>query len=164
MKPTLFWKILGAFWLTIILAQASTLFIFAAYTHWGRDVREAIIAQRSERERTAQIVLKYGGRPALDEMAAGWPKDARAGMRISTDPAGRPKVVLPPPPPPRSLFLFPLMPLAILFAASLLLSAALAANLARPISQLRNGLRDFAKGDLAVRLTAAMGRRRDEIA
>ncbi len=164
MKPTLFWKILGAFWLTIILAQTSTLLIFAAYTHWGRDVRSAIVAQRSERERTAQIVLKYGGRPALNEVAAAWPKEARAGLQVSQDPAGRLKVVLPPPPPPNSLFLFPLLPLAAFFAASLLLSAALAANLARPISQLRNGLREFARGDLGVRLTGGMGRRRDEIA
>src|ERR1700748_3774770 len=109
MKPTLFWKILGAFWLTIILAQASTLLIIGAYTHWGRDVRSAIIAQRSERERTAQIILKYGGRLMRDKVPAGWPKDARAGLRIATDAAGQPKVVLPPPPPPNSLLFFPLL-------------------------------------------------------
>jgi two-component system OmpR family sensor kinase len=56
------------------------------------------------------------------------------------------------------------LPLAVLFAASLLFSAALAANLARPVSRLRDGFRKMAQGDLAVRLTAGMGRRRDEIA
>ena len=68
MKPTLFWKILGAFWLTIILAQTSTLLVFAAYTHWGRDVRNAIVAQRNERILTAQVALKYGGTTTLN-----WP-------------------------------------------------------------------------------------------
>jgi len=58
----------------------------------------------------------------------------------------------------------PLWPPAILFIASLVLSALLAVNLARPVSQLRDGLRKLAKGDLDVRLTAGMGRRRDEIA
>jgi two-component system OmpR family sensor kinase len=40
----------------------------------------------------------------------------------------------------------------------------LAAYLARPVSRLRDGFRKLAKGELGVRLTAGMGRRRDEIA
>ena len=162
MKPTLFWKILGAFWLAIILAQVSILLLFAAYTHWGRDVRNAIVAQRNERLLTAQVALKYGGRPALDEVVATWPKDARAGLRVSQAPGGQFKVAAAPPPNAFTLFAF--WPPAILFAATLLLSALLAANLARPVSQLRDGFRKLTKGDLDTRLTAGMGRRRDEIA
>jgi two-component system OmpR family sensor kinase len=162
MKPTLFWKILGAFWLTIIIADVSSLLVFGAYTHWGRDIRAAIAAQRTERVRTAQVVLKYGGRPALNEVVATWPPDARAGLQVSQGPAGQFQVTVPPPPNP--LTFIPLLGPAILLLASLLLSALLAANLARPVSQLRDGLRKLAKGDLDVRLTAGMGRRRDEIA
>ena len=162
MKPTLFWKILGAFWLTIILANVSSLLVFGAYTHWGRDVRDAITAQRSERLLTAEVALKYGGRPAMDQVVATWPKEARARLQVSRAPNGQTVLALPNP--RGSLSFFPLLPLTILLAASLLLSAALAANLARPISQLRNGLRELARGDLGVRLIAGMGRRRDEIA
>jgi two-component system OmpR family sensor kinase len=162
MKPTLFWKILGAFWLTLVLANASDLLIVAAYTHWGRDIRDAIAAQRNERLLTAQVVLKYGGRPALDEVAATWPKDMRAGLQVTQGPDGQFRVAVPPPPNPLPLVV--IWPPIILFAASLLLSAMLAVNLARPISQLRDGFRKLARGDLDVRLTAGMGRRRDEIA
>ena len=162
MKPTLFWKILGAFWLTIILANVSSLLVFGAYTHWGRDVRDAIAAQRSERLLTAEVALKYGGRPAMDQVVATWPKEARARLQVSRAANGQTLLALPS---PRGFpSFFPLLPLTILLAASLLLSAALAANLARPISQLRNGLRELARGDLGVRLIAGMGRRRDEIA
>ncbi len=60
--------------------------------------------------------------------------------------------------------MIPLWPIAVVFGAGLLLSAALAAYLARPVSRLRDGLRKLAQGDLGVRLTSGMGRRRDEIA
>lgn len=162
MKPTLFWKILAAFWSAILLASVSNILIFAVYTHWGRDVRDAFVAQRDERLHTAQIALKYGGRAALDEVVATWPKAARARLRVTQGPAAQPALALAPPPSPWTLI--PLWPLAIWFGASLLLSALLAVNLARPVSQLRDGFRKLAKGDLDVRLTAGMGRRRDEIA
>jgi two-component system OmpR family sensor kinase len=162
MRPTLFLKILAAFWLTIILANVSDILIFAAYTHGGRDVRDAIVAAQTERQHSAEVAFKYGGRPALDQLVATWPKEMRAGMRITQGPAGQPVITVPPPP---SLWgLIPLFPFGVLFAASLLLSAALAVNLARPVSRLRDGFRKLAKGDLGVRLTAGMGRRRDEIA
>ena len=35
MKPTLFWKILLAFWMAIILANVTNLLILASYTHFG---------------------------------------------------------------------------------------------------------------------------------
>jgi two-component system OmpR family sensor kinase len=160
MRPTLFLKILAAFWLTIVLANVSDVLIFAAYTHGGRDVRNAIVAMQNERVRSAEVALKYGGRPALDQVVANWPKEVRATVQIRQGPAGQTVITVPPPP----NFWPLLLPLAVLFAASLLLSAALAAYLARPVSRLRDGFRKLEKGDLGVRLTAGMGRRRDEIA
>jgi two-component system OmpR family sensor kinase len=162
MRPTLFLKILAAFWLTIILANVSDILIFAAYTHGGRDVRDAIVAAQTERQRSAEVALKYGGRPAVEQLVATWPKEVQARVRITQGPAGQAVIAVPPPP---SLWGFiPLFPFAVLFAASLLLSAGLAVNLARPVSRLRDGFRKLAQGDLGVRLTAGMGRRRDEIA
>jgi two-component system OmpR family sensor kinase len=162
MKPSLFLKILAAFWLTIILANVSDVLIFAAYTHGGRDVRDAIAAVQNERQRSAEVAFKYGGRPALDQLVATWPKEMRTRVRITPGPAGQPVITMPPP--PNLLALIPLFPFGVLFAASLLLSAGLAVNLARPVSRLRDGFRKLAQGDLGVRLTAGMGRRRDEIA
>jgi two-component system OmpR family sensor kinase len=160
MRPSLFLKILAAFWLTIILAQVSDVLILAAYTHGGRDVRDAIVAVKNERQRSAEVALKYGGRPALDQVVATWPKEVRATVRVRQGPAGQTVITAPP-----ALNFWPLLlPLAVLFAASLLLSAALAVYLARPVSRLRDGFRKLAQGDLGVRLTAGMGRRRDEIA
>ena len=162
MKPTLFWKILLAFWMAIILANVTNLLILASYTHFGRDVQNAFVAQRVERQRSAEVALRYGGRPALDQVVATWPKEVRARLRITQNPAGQAVVTAPPP-----LNLWPLIglwPIAVVFGAGLLLSAALAAYLARPVSRLRDGLRKLAQGDLGVRLTSGMGRRRDEIA
>ena len=162
MKPTLFWKILLAFWMAIILANVTNLLILASYTHFGRDVQNAFVAQRIERQRSAEVALRYGGRPALDQVVATWPKDVRARLRIAENPAGQ--AVVTAPPPPNLWPLIPLWPIAVVFGAGLLLSAALAAYLARPVSRLRDGLRKLAQGDLGVRLTSGMGRRRDEIA
>lgn len=161
MRPTLFLKILAAFWLTIILANVSDLLIFAAYTHGFRDLRDAIVAVQSERQHSAEVALKYGGRPALDELAGTWPKGLKADVRTAQGGVG--KVVITTPP-ASLLAVIPLFPFGVLFAASLLLSAGLAAYLARPVSRLRDGFRKLARGDLAVRLTSGMGRRRDEIA
>ena len=162
MRPALFWKILLAFWMTTILANISDVLILATSTHFGRDVRDAIVAQQNERQHSAEVALKYGGRPALDQVVATWPKAVRARVQIRQGPAGQTSIIMPP---PLNLWAFvPLWPLGVLFAASLLLSAALAAYLARPVSRLRDGFRKLAHGDLGVRLTAGMGRRRDEIA
>ena len=162
MKPTLLWKILLAFWMAIILANVTNLLILASYTHFGRDVQNAFVAQRIERQRSAEVALRYGGRPALDQVVSTWPKDVRARLRIAENPAGQ--AVVTAPPPPNLWPLIPLWPIAVVFGAGLVLSAALAAYLARPVSRLRDGLRKLAQGDLGVRLTSGMGRRRDEIA
>lgn len=59
---------------------------------------------------------------------------------------------------------FPLWPFWVNFAAGFVVSALLAAYLARPISHLRAGFRSLSFGELGTRLTPRMGRRRDEIA
>jgi two-component system OmpR family sensor kinase len=161
-RPSLFLKILAAFWATFILAQVSDVIILAAETHSFRDVRDAIVAAQNERQRSAEVALKYGGRPAVDEVVASWPRELRAGVRVDRGPGGALTVKVPPPPNILSPIL--LWPLGVMFAASLLLSAGLAAYLARPVSRLRDGFRKLAQGDLGVRLTEGMGRRRDEIA
>jgi two-component system OmpR family sensor kinase len=161
-RPSLFLKILAAFWLTIILANVSDVLIIAAETHGFRDVRDAIVAAQNERQHSAEVALRYGGRPALDQVVASWPKELRAGVRIIRAPGG--EITVRAPPPPNVLSPLLLWPLGVMFAASLLLSAGLAAYLARPVSRLRDGFRKLAKGELGVRLTAGMGRRRDEIA
>lgn len=162
MRPTLFLKILLAFWLAIVLATVSVIAIFLVSTHFGRDLRDTFAEQRNERARAASVALAYGGQLALDQVTATWPAGERARLRITHDAAGKAVITLPPP--PSRIGFVPFWPLVMQFAASLLLSAALAANLARPIRQLRDGFRKLAKGDLDVRLTAGMGRRRDEIA
>lgn len=58
----------------------------------------------------------------------------------------------------------PLIPLLSGFLVSLLCAAGLAWYFAKPIRQLRNGLRSVAEGDLGVRVAKAMGGRRDELA
>ena len=161
-RSSLFLKILAAFWLTQILANVSDVLILAAYTHGGRDVRDAIVAVQNERQRSAQVALKYGGRPALDQVVATWPKGVRATVQVRQGTGGQTVIAVSPP--LNFWALIPLWPLGVLFTASLLLSAALAAYLARPVSRLRDGFRKLEKGDLGVRLTAGMGRRRDEIA
>jgi two-component system OmpR family sensor kinase len=162
MKPTLFWKILGTFWLVIVLLNITDILILTAYPGGARELRGAITAQRNERLLTAQVALKYGGRPAVDQVAATWPKTVRAGLRVTQGSTGQTVLTLAPQPNP--LTLFPWWALATHFAAILVFSALLAANLARPVSQLRDGFRKLSSGDLDVRLTAGMGRRRDEIA
>jgi two-component system OmpR family sensor kinase len=162
MRPSLFLKILAAFWVTIILADLSDVVILAAETHGFRDVRDAVVAAQNERQRSAEVALKYGGRPALNEVIANWPRELRSGVRVTQKPDGKTVVTVPSPPNPLNPIL--LWPFGVLLAASLVLSAALAAYVARPVSRLRDGFRKLAQGDLGVRLTEGMGRRRDEIA
>jgi len=58
----------------------------------------------------------------------------------------------------------PFWPFWVNFGAGLVVSALLAAYLARPIGHLRNGFRSLSFGELGTRLTPRMGGRRDEIA
>ena len=162
MKPTLFLKILAAFWLAIALGTVSIIAIFVVSTHFGRDVRTGFAALRDERLTAARVALQSGGAPALDRVVASWPKDVRDQLTIRRAADGAPSLSFSRPATGPSLV--PFWPLAIQFAASLLLSVLLAANLARPVRHLRDGLRQLAGGELGVRLTSGVGRRQDEIA
>ncbi|CAN7578938.1 ATP-binding protein [Phenylobacterium sp. LjRoot219] len=162
MKPRLFWKILVALALTLALATGGVVLAFAVQTNFGRDIQAIFHQQRAERLRAAAVALRYGGRPALDQVVAAWPAEERARLRLEPQADGTLKPDLPPPRKRGSLL--PAWPLAVQLAASFVFSAALAAYLTRPIGRLRGGFRRLAEGDLKVRLTPGMGRRRDEIA
>jgi len=161
-RPRLFWKIMVAFWVTLALVTAGIVLAFAFQTNFGRNIQAVYDRQRAERLQAATVAMQYGGRPALDQVAAVWPAEQREGLRLQTRPDGTFKVDLPPAEQRRNLL--PYWPLYVQLAASFVFSAALAAYLARPIRRLRGGFRQLAEGDLTVRLTPGMGRRRDEIA
>ena len=85
-----------------------------------------------------------------------------------TQPPGRPRADTPPPPPPgpprppgRSPAVLPILAGLL---ASLVFSALLAAYVSRPIRTLRNALATAGRGVLDVRVAAAIGGRRDELA
>lgn len=67
-------------------------------------------------------------------------------------------------PPPRPGGPFPLLPLATVLLASLLCAALLAAYVARPVRQLRNGFRELRHGNLGARLAPQILQRHDELA
>ena len=160
MKPRLIWKILFAFWLTVVLTAGGVIFIFSLRSDHKVDAKSFLTALRDERVAAASVALHYGGRPALDQITAAWPASDRRSLRIIPDGRGGMRPYLPPPAEPK----FPIWPIAIQVLASLLFSAALGAYLARPIGRLRDGFRRLSLGELGTRLTPGMGRRRDEIA
>ena len=158
MKPRLIWKILIAFWATLLLVGIG---VYFAYLLPSRGQPNFFDRLSAERLRAAAVALHYGGRPALDRVTGAWPADVRARLRVTANPRGEPGLSLQLPVSRPSI---PLWPVGIQFLASLLFSAALGAYLARPIGRLRDGFRRLAEGDLTTRLTPGMGRRRDEIA
>lgn len=162
MKPRLFWKIMVGFWLTLALVTAGIVLVFAFQTNFGRDIQAVFDQQRAERLRSASVAMQYGGRPALNQVVAVWPADERERLQLEMRPDGTFKLDLPPAPRRRNFL--PYWPLGVQLAASFVFAAGLAAYLARPIRRLRGGFRRLAEGDLKVRLTPGMGRRRDEIA
>jgi two-component system, OmpR family, sensor kinase len=162
MKRRLFWKILLGFWATLVLA-AGSIVATVAFQHRGEtDPAQAYRQVHEERAVAANLALKYGGQSALEELAASWPSAQREQLRITHDAAGNTTAMLssdPMPSPPSLMW-----PLAVEFLAGLIFSALLAAYMTRPIDRLRAGFHDLARGRLETRLTASMGRRRDEIA
>lgn len=160
MKPRLIWKILFAFWLTVVLTAGGVIFIFSLRGDHKVDAKTFLTELRAERLTAASVALHYGGRPALAQVTAAWPKDDREHLQLASDGRGGTRLTLPPVREPK----FPIWPVAVQIAASLLFSAALGAYLARPIGRLRDGFRNLAQGELGTRLTPGMGRRRDEIA
>lgn len=161
MKPRLFWKIMVAFWATLAIVTGGIVLAFAFQTDFGRDIQAVFERQRVERLRSASVAMQYGGRPALNQVIATWPEEQRELLQIETRPDGTVRADLPP---AKGRNILPYWPLYVQLAASFVFSAALAAYLARPIRRLRGGFRQLAEGDLKVRLTPGMGRRRDEIA
>jgi two-component system OmpR family sensor kinase len=164
MTPRLLWKIVFTFWGAIALANIAVVLFFTFQTHFGRDVDAMFARQRAERVEAAAVALHYGGRPALDQVTRAWPGDERARLSLTSRPDGRVELALARPKPFQGFPLIVWLPIGVLFTASFLVSAALAAYLARPIGRLRDGFSRLAQGELGVRLTPGMGRRRDEIA
>ena len=188
MKRRLFWKILVGFWLTYLAIAAVVWLIFAAYAPRARQENLAFLRRVGQVQvSSAAAALRAGGRPGLDSLLAAWPAETRAGLKVrrlagAADADPRPlglvsqriqapdgwyrlAYVFTPPPHRGPAWL--IVPAPILFLeviAGLVFSAALAAYLTRPIDTLRGGFERLAAGDLAVRLEADMGRRRDEIA
>jgi two-component system OmpR family sensor kinase len=144
----------------VALTAGGVIFIFSLRNDGKHDAEGFLKALRVERLSAASIALRYGGRPALDQVTAAWTGGDRARLQIIPDGHGGLRLDLPPEPTPK----FPYWPIAIQILASLLFSAALGAYLARPIGRLRDGFRQLAQGELGTRLTPGMGRRRDEIA
>ncbi|HJV07365.1 MAG TPA: ATP-binding protein [Chromobacteriaceae bacterium] len=123
--------------------------------------------------------------PALSPTDPGWAQqwvrtqqgqNFRLVMRLPPPPllpggfllgAGGPPPVAPlargalPPPRPHD---FPWIPLAVGMLVSLIMGALLARYLSRPIRLLQQAFQSVAEGDLAVNLTAQLGRQRDELA
>lgn len=161
MNGRLFWKILGAFWLTLTVAGLCVVVTFMLLTHPRAGSRGLFDQIRTERLQAATVALHHGGRPALTELTSVWSPEDRASLKVVRGADGELKPYIPPPsgPSPWSLW-----PLGVQIAAGLIFSAALAGYLAQPIASLRKGFRELAEGDLGVRLTPGMGRRRDEIA
>jgi two-component system, OmpR family, sensor kinase len=160
MRSRLFWKILAAFWVTVILTVVGVVLIVMLQDRIRGDGKDFWAELRAERLNTARVAFQYGGREAMDKVVAAWPEDERARLRTAENGRGGLVLSLAAPPDPR----FPFGPLAVQLAASLIFSGFLAAYLARPIGRLRDGFRSLAQGDLGTRLRPGMGRRRDEIA
>lgn len=160
MKARLIWKILLAFWATVILTTAGIVFIVTLQSRLRGDPKDFLAELRAERLSAAQVALHYGGRPAMDRIVARWPADERALLRTAPDGRGGMRLSLAPAPNPK----FPWWLLASWVVSSLAFSGLLAAYLAWPIGRLRDGFRRLAQGELSTRLTPGMGRRRDEIA
>lgn len=164
MRSRLFWKVLLAFWLTLALMTAGAVLPFLIQSRGGRDFQEyqVVIAQlQRERLRSAEAALRYGGPRELMRVTASWPAEARSRLQTTRGADGKVRLSMRPIAPRRFL---PFWAIAVQLVAGLIFSAALAAYLAQPIARLRTGFSGLAQGELGLRLTPAMGRRRDEIA
>ena len=188
MKRRLFWKILVGFWITYLAIAVGVWLLFAAYAPTQRAQNLEFLRRVGQMQvSSAALALRTGGQPALDNLLAAWPAGARGNLKIQrlhgpadarSGPVGQVeqvvlasdgwrRIVFNYAPPPRSRAVWFIVPLPVLFVEAvggLLFSAILAAYLTRPIDRLRGGFERLASGDLAVRLEADMGRRRDEIA
>lgn len=95
--------------------------------------------------------------------------DGNRYLLFSARTGGNPAAGSPPPPanrppPPGDARFLPTVPLATALFASLLFAVLLAWYIAKPIRSLRSAFDGVARGNLAIRIAPAMGRRRDELA
>ncbi len=145
----LFWKFLLFIWLGQLAGVLATGTLF-----W------------MEREgKLPHLVIDAGPEPALGHRGER-PPPPFPGNAGFTPPgqAGQEAFGPPRPPGPEPGRGIPIIPLLTGFVVSLICAAGLAWYFAKPIRQLRSGLRAVAEGDLAVRVAEAMGGRRDELA
>jgi len=190
MKRRLFWKILIAFWLTFFAITQGVWLLFEV----GRDRRPppegavARIVAPIMLASAAQLVER-GGPGALDDPSAGLPAEWHGRLQVlpagtrdisgagpTTEPAITRTVTAPDGKryelrytyrePPRRWLHFNTPPelLILGLVGGLVFSGMLAWYMTEPINRLRGGFDRLAHGDLHTRLSAAVGRRRDEIA
>jgi two-component system OmpR family sensor kinase len=88
MKPSLFWKIAGAFWLTLAVATLGIIVGFMIVTHPKPGSPGVFDQIRVEREQAARVALRYGGRPALDAVTASWSPEDRRRLQLVRGPGG----------------------------------------------------------------------------
>ncbi|WP_334186166.1 sensor histidine kinase [Novosphingobium sp.] len=183
----LFWKILLGFLVTFLLMTQAVWLLFAL-----RDDRELPAFLMTEQIGPAVLeaatqALSAGGRPRYEQMARNLPWDQRQRLdllearraspfsgdpedavleRRVRDPSGTEWVLRFRYHRDREPWRFNVPPelLGIGFVAGLLFSAFLAWYLVRPINHLRNGFQRLARGELTVRVSPEIGRRRDEVA
>jgi len=160
MITRLFWKLLIVSWITMALTTASVIVLrieaFTKYTEVSSGS-----ALQAERERAAAVVLQYGGEPALEEVTSLWPADVRKRLQL-TGTAGEKTRVTFQTLPANTVYLH-LPPLVAFLVGWLFFSVALAWYLSRPVSLLRNGLRNLSQGKMETRIASGMGNRREEL-
>lgn len=183
MKRRLFWKILAAFWLTFLAITLAVSVLLdlnrnraeGPGAQMARDMGEVALAAGAQ-------ALASGGPRGLEELRSQLPQRQRQGLALSADPAPSTlpyRQVTGPDgqsytlvwkqtdaggPPGGGMLRVPPELLVLGILGGLAFSAALAWYLIAPIARLRAGFDQLARGDLEVRLTPAIGRRRDEIA
>ncbi|MCJ2181922.1 ATP-binding protein [Novosphingobium sp. 1949] len=192
-RRRLFWKILLAF-LCTYLAITQGLWLLITLTQDKDDVPAfflrdetgpvlcAAAAQALHRGGLAELgafeaTLPEAQRrrlallPARPAATAGWIKPAvpaQTGVidRAVTDPQGVTRILRFSYPDTRPVRILNMPPIVLLlgFGAGLVFASLLAWYLTSPITHLRRGFEQLARGDLAIRLSPRIGKRRDEIA
>lgn len=182
MKRRLFWKILFAFWLTLIVISQGIWLMFTLL----RPDQDVSYMRGFERitVAAASSAVRQGGQAALEAEQKSWPQDWRA--RVQVQPASSPlnrraatvsqtvnapdgtayRVSYYPQSASRNhgLFGIPMEVVIVVVVGGLGFSAILAWYMTQPIQRMQVGFGRLAQGNFGTRLGPAMGRRRDEIA
>jgi two-component system OmpR family sensor kinase len=182
MKRRLFWKILIAFWLTLIVITQGIWLMFTLLrpdqdVSYMRGFARITVA-------AASAAVQQGGPAALNTEQKSWPQEWRA--RVQVQPAASPMNASAPTVsqtvsapdgtsyrvsyyPQRAshnhgIFGIPTEVVIVVVVGGLGFSAILAWYLTQPIQRMQAGFGRLAQGNFSTRLGPAMGRRRDEIA